>query len=87
MGGFINLGKRSESIAISSPSKSEKSEVYYPSLYLNDKDLGLTDDDLNQELEATIKVKVTRHVKTIENGKTRESVDLDVLAIKLKDKD
>ena len=84
MEGFINLGKKSESIAITAPDK-EKSRIYYPSLYISGKDLGLDSDELNEEKEATIKVKVTRLVKTVENGVTTHSVDLDVLGIKFND--
>lgn len=78
---MINLGHRSESIGMAvEPEK--KNEIYYPSLYLNGvNDLGLSDDDLNKEIEVKATVKVTRIRKTVQNGKTDYSYDLEVQEI------
>ena len=86
MSKMINLGKSNESVGISVP-ESVKDSIHYPSLYLNGENLGLDEEDLNEEMEATIKVKVTRITKTTENGATRESVDLEVMGIKFDDKE
>ena len=79
--GFISLGKQSESIGISAePAKQDK--IYYPSLYINDIDLGLDEEDIGEVITATIKVKVNRVTTTIENKTTRQSLDLEVMGIK-----
>ena len=81
MEGFISLGKPSESIGISAePAQQDK--IYYPSIYINDIDLGLDEKSVGDAMTATIKVKVNRVTTTIENKKTRHSVDLEVMGIK-----
>ncbi len=84
MKGFINLGKKNERIAIAMPEE-EKDVVSYPSFYINDIDLGLDDKDLNDEMEATVKLKMTRHTMTKENGKIRHSCDFEIMGIKFND--
>lgn len=85
MSKFVNLGKRSESVAIAAPEK-ENNEVYYPKLYLDDVDLGkiVGQDDLGKEMEATVKLKLTSiTVNEKGGGKQLMSGHFDILAIKV----
>ncbi len=78
---FIDLGKKPEvmekSIAAEQPSK-----PYYPSFYV-DKDIGLTNSDLDQEMIATVKISPKRISKSVTNGKESYSCDIEVREIKL----
>ena len=77
---FISLEKEVKEIKAEAPQ-----EIQYPSLYLNEIDIGLTDKDLDQTIIAEVKIKPKRITKTIENGKTHYTCELDVLGIRLKE--
>ncbi len=84
MESYINLGKRSESVAVTN-SPEKDNAVYYPSLYLNDVDLAgeVGSDDLGKEIVATVKLKCTRLTTTEDkSGGKRTSADFDIMGIK-----
>lgn len=79
--GFINLGKippKGETVAMTeAPVK-----PYYPSFYI-DKNIGLVDSDLEQEITAVVKIVPKRISKTITNGQETYSCEVDVVGIKI----
>lgn len=81
---MIDLGKKSECTAEVAPSSPEKNKVYYPTVYISDKDLGLGEEDVGKEMMATIKVKVRGvSMNKREGDKKSHSIDLDILSIEL----
>ena len=56
----------------------------YPGLYISEVHLPLNDKDINKSRFAEIEFKPRRISTSIVNGKTKESYDLDIVAIKVK---
>ena len=82
---MIDLGKKHESTGLAEPSvSSEKNKVYYPTVYISDKDLGLGEEDVGKEMMATVKIKVRGvSMNKREGDKKSHSIDLDLLSIEL----
>jgi hypothetical protein len=79
---FIDLRDKPDvATAVESPMMKEP-DPRGPMVYISDFDLPLTDDDLNQAITATVKIKPRRITTTIDNGKKRTSYDLEVVGIK-----
>lgn len=55
----------------------------YPSLYINDIDLGLSDEDVGKTITAVVKLQLTRISHTKDQKDTRYTCDFDVKAIKI----
>lgn len=83
--GFIDLGRKEEMMAITEPGgKSEKkTRVYYPSLYLRNKDLGLDEKSVGKEMMAVVRLKVTNYSKNVDEKGDRSTLDFDVMGINL----
>lgn len=81
---LINLGEKPSEAGIAVPSQPEKSRIYYPSLHVDNVDLGIDAKDVGKEMMATIKIKVRSVEKRMSasSGK-RESCSFDVIAIDL----
>jgi hypothetical protein len=78
---MIDLGKKWESPEVA-PSSPEKNKVHYPDLYINDIDLGLSEDDAGKEFTATVKVKVRSISSNVNSdSKKNNSLTLEVKAI------
>lgn len=78
--GFIELGRK--------PSKettqpSAPKEVYYPSFYVDNKDLGLDANDAGKEIMAVVKLKVRRVGKEATENKKTDTASFDVVGINL----
>ena len=52
----------------------------YPTLYL-DKDIGLSDKDLNKKITAKVEIRTRRISKTVTNGETKHSCELEIMGI------
>ncbi|MFA6142499.1 MAG: hypothetical protein WC738_04300 [Candidatus Omnitrophota bacterium] len=81
---MVDLGKKHDNTG--GPVEATKSEnkVYYPTVYISDKDLGLGEEDVGKEMMATVKVKVRGvSMNKREGDKKSHSIDLDILSIDL----
>ncbi len=78
---FISLEmKRSDSKAIAEgPGK-----IRYPTLYIHDTVLPISDKDVDAEMTAEVKIKVRTVSKSSVNGKESESYDLEIKSIRFK---
>jgi len=84
---FINLGEKPSSTQGAVPTAPDKAKVYYPSLHIDNSDLGLEEKDVGKELMAMIKLKVRSVEKRMSesNGK-KYSCSLEVIGIDIKPK-
>jgi hypothetical protein len=55
-----------------------------PTLYINDIDLLIADEDLNNSLTAEVKITPRQIRKTVTNGETKVSYDLEITGIRFK---
>ena len=78
---MIDLGEKipkGESVA---PSEGKGKKIYYPSLYISNKDLGLDEKDVGNRKTAIIEVEVKEVSKRINAEKKTDSAILDVINI------
>ena len=74
----IKLGYKPEK---SQPVVSDKKEMYYPSMYINDTELPLDAEDFGKTFNAQIKVKITGINKRTGTKGTKINYDFDVMEI------
>ncbi len=78
---FIDLGRKPmKAEATAMPLKEEG--PHYPSLYLDENPLKLTEDDAGKTITAVVKIFVKRVSTTVEKEKTTTTSDLELRAIK-----
>ena len=83
---MIDLGEKVSSETMAMPMEKQKDRIDYPYLNIN-KDLGLDEDDVGQEIEAKVRLKVRKigkEISTTDKGtKKRDDNQFDVLAISI----
>ena len=82
---MIDLGRKSNIGMEASPTASNKNKISYPSLYLDDEDLPLEEDDVGQIITVQVKLKVKRVAKEFidkdKGTKKTYSCSFDVMGI------
>jgi len=79
---MIDLGKKSEVSGAIAESKPEKNKVYYPSFYIDGRELDLDDDMAGEVINAKVKLRVNRIGSNVnEDKKKRMDVSFDVMGI------
>ena len=79
---MIDLGKKHDSATCGPVEAKASKEPYYPSLYLDNIDLGLGEDDAGKEFTAIVKIKVRSISSNVSSdGKKSNSVTLDIKGI------
>jgi len=81
---MIDLGRK-ENMGQPISSASSKNKVYYPSIYV-EKDLGFDEKDVGKEFEGMIKFKVKAVEKRISENRKRDTTDLEILSLSIKNK-
>jgi len=82
-GKMINLKRAPEKISMAAEVPDKAPESYGPTLYINDIPLPLSESDLGEEKEATIKFKLKNISESMRNGKQGCSYDLELTGIKI----
>lgn len=77
---MIKLGRKNSSV-MEAPASPEKDRVWYPSLHIDDVDLGFKGADVGKELTAIVKLKMTNINERTNEKKDSRSYGFDVLAI------
>ena len=75
---MIDLGKKSSGIECCKPSEDTKDKKYYPSLYIDGKEMNISKEMFGKDVEIKAIVRVKGESKrTDEKGKITGSVDLE----------
>lgn len=81
---MIDLGKKDNlSTPVATESKKEKNKLHYPYLHIDDRDIGIRDEDVGKVIEARIKLKINSVSKNINKEKKTFGQTFDVLGIEL----
>ncbi len=82
-GKMISLKRAPEKISMAAEMPKEAAESYGPTIYISDVPLPLSEADLGEEMEATIKFKLKNLSESVRNGKHGCSYDLELTGIKI----
>lgn len=83
--GMVDLGRKPQKGEIA-PRADKAPEIYYPSLYIDNKDLGLGDKDVGKTIVAVVELKIKEVAKRINEKRKVDNATFDILGINLSPK-